>query len=130
MMNLMFSSYASGQYRRREKQSSVGWKLFNPVGAVTWSMQLLHDYKTCHPSSERSKGGRAATQRWETPPSGRIKLKFDAAYDGATGKGGLRMVARNDEGEFVVATSMLLPYLGYALYEEVEVYRAALDHLC
>ena len=111
-----------------EERNSIMWsaQAFNPHQVVSRGMQLLYDYQSLYPRGATGSGQRRRTSKWVKPPSGRLKINCDGAYNGEIGCGGFGVVVRNEVGGFVAAVSHSIPHLRSALHSEAEACRAGL----
>ncbi|XP_004305789.1 PREDICTED: uncharacterized protein LOC101299608 [Fragaria vesca subsp. vesca] len=111
-----------------EERNRLLWNggSFNPRHVAMWSMKLLQEYQFWHPLSGNWKL-RSRSQKWVAPPSGRLKLNCDGAYNINTGCGGVGMIIRGVGGTFVAAWSKHFSHLRSALHSEVEACRASLQ---
>nr|XP_011470466.1 PREDICTED: uncharacterized protein LOC105353208 [Fragaria vesca subsp. vesca] len=82
---------------------------FDPAHMVRWSLKLLEEYRRANPEKTNGRKTRAAA-KWEFPPPGRLKINCDGALR-SNGDGGAAVVVRNEEGTFVGANAVKLPFL-------------------
>ncbi|KAK2986338.1 hypothetical protein RJ640_000182 [Escallonia rubra] len=64
---------------------------------------------------------------WFTPPSGYIKINFDASFVDQNGSGGIGLVLRNETGLFLAARAIHLPHCLNARTAEALAMREALN---
>ncbi|XP_062014464.1 uncharacterized protein LOC133730996 [Rosa rugosa] len=64
--------------------------------------------------------------KWRCPPSGRLKIKIDGAFDAVTSNGGIGVVVRNEERLGVAAFARPFVHAHSALNMEVEACRVGL----
>ncbi|PRQ54504.1 putative ribonuclease H-like domain-containing protein [Rosa chinensis] len=64
--------------------------------------------------------------RWRHPPSGRLKLNVDGAFQMDTGQGGIGAVIRDENGRFLAAIARPFSFVCSALHMELEAMRAGL----
>ncbi|XP_040367431.1 uncharacterized protein LOC121050669 [Rosa chinensis] len=83
--------------------NNIIWKAggFNSWSMVCWSVRWLEEYQSVH-STARTKVRRPRVQ-WGFPPSGRLKINVDGAFQSDTGKGGIGVVARDELGVCLAA---------------------------
>lgn len=75
--------------------------MFDPVLTIGWAFKLLEEFHRLHPQLKKSR--RRDPAYWRCPPSGRLKVNVDGAFNSEDGVGGIGVVARNELGEYVAA---------------------------
>lgn len=112
-----------------EELNKLMWNggMFDPIGALTWSMKLLQHYQVLHPKKEKQKHIGRVKQKWAAPPSERLKINCDGLFFRDKGEGGARVVVQNAGGNCVVVVSKFLPHLNPAFHCEVEACRIGLQ---
>ncbi|BFG35373.1 hypothetical protein CerSpe_216470 [Prunus speciosa] len=68
---------------------------------VSHTQQLLHDYRKVNAVSSKTPPCPSNIVRWRCPPSGRLKINFDAAYNPLSRKVAIGVVMRNEGRVFV-----------------------------
>lgn len=90
--------------------------------AAQWVQKFLEDYQALHVT--RKTKSRRTLPKWETPPSGRLKVNVDGSFRANHGDGGIGMVIRDEFGTCVAALAWHFPYAASALHMEAEATRA------
>ena len=91
---------------------------------LQWALRWLGDYK----EANRKVGGRKLRPKvkWKCPPSGRLKINGDGAFYNDSGKGGIRVVVLDNQGDCVAALAKHFPHAASALHMETEAFKAGL----
>ncbi|KAL6140910.1 hypothetical protein ACLB2K_059202 [Fragaria x ananassa] len=105
------------------ERNNILWKgvNFDPAHTVSWSLKLLEEYHRANPGKTNGRKARAVA-KWEFPPPGRLKINCDGAFR-SNGEDGAAVVVRNEEGTFVGANVMKLPFLHSPLQAEAKACR-------
>ncbi|PRQ57425.1 putative ribonuclease H-like domain-containing protein [Rosa chinensis] len=64
--------------------------------------------------------------KWHCPPTGRLKINIDGAYNADRRLGGVGVVCRDDHGSCVAVLAKPFQYASSALHMEAEALRAGL----
>ncbi|KAL6184265.1 hypothetical protein ACLB2K_045669 [Fragaria x ananassa] len=91
---------------------------------VNGALHILHEYPRVHVKGSCTKRVRPK-EKWECPPSGRLKLNLDGAFK-SNGVGGAGVVFRDDKGEVQSCWSKKLMYLQSPLQAEALACRMGL----
>ncbi|BFG37732.1 hypothetical protein CerSpe_240060 [Prunus speciosa] len=75
----------------------------SPHDVVAFAQQYVHEFITVNGTSSKVTNWVRDAVRWAAPPSGRLKINFDGAFDPTSGRGAVGAVARDAEGGFVAA---------------------------
>jgi ribonuclease HI len=96
----------------------------NPYFMATCPSRLLDDYLSVHPHKGKKK--KRPISYWCFPPSGRLKINVDGSFHAASGKGGIGVIIRNEDGRVLAALQRSLPFISSAFQAEAEACRAGL----
>lgn len=107
-------------------RNTIVWKNrgFNPLFMASWVVRSLKAYHKYHPP--KVKNIRRPVTRWECPPSGRLKINIDGAYNAKLAQSGIKVIIRDEHGLCMAAFAHHIPYSSSALHMEVEACRAGL----
>lgn len=85
------------------ERNNILWKQgsFNPSFMASWVVKHLEEFQRHLPKAVSS--SKRSQSRWRFPPSGRLKLNVDGAYDAENQNGGIGVICRDDEGRCVAA---------------------------
>ena len=108
------------------ERNNVNWKgtSFKPMNMIYWVYQSLSDFHSLHPKSV-SKKKRPIT-KWQSPPRGRLKMNVDGAYEAESGKGGVDVVVRDENGRSIAVLAKFYQYVHSTLAMETEACRQGL----
>ena len=96
------------------------------VAAVNWALDVCF-YLTSVQENAAGSTTVTAPQRWQRPPVNSVKINVDGAFVDHESSGGIGAVARDDMGEFLLATTRRLPAVASALAAEAEALRAGVQ---
>ncbi|KAL6209279.1 hypothetical protein ACLB2K_020221 [Fragaria x ananassa] len=97
---------------------------FNAYFLSQWVVQFLGEYGRVH---ERVGVKRRRGQtKWECPPSGRLKINIDGAFNGSLGSGRIGEIVRDENGLGIAAMARSFRHAHSALNMEFEACRAGL----
>jgi len=96
------------------------------VAAVNWALDVCY-YLISVQGNAVGSTTVSAPQRWQRPPANSVKINIDGAFVDDESSGAIGAVARDDEGEFLLATTRRLPAVASALAAEAEALRAGVQ---
>ena len=96
------------------------------VAAVNWALDVCY-YLIPVQGNAVGSTTVSAPQRWQRPPANSVKINIDGAFVDDESSGAIGAVARDDEGEFLLATTRRLPAVASALAAEAEALRAGVQ---
>lgn len=108
------------------KRNNVVWKgsSFHPGNSIQWAMKFLANFQKLH--SYNGKTRRRMQTFWKCPPSGRLKIHVDGAYQSELGSGRISVVLWNEIGACVAAFSRYFPHVSSTIHIEAEACKAGL----
>ena len=89
---------------------------FSAVNAVQWATKFVDDYQKVQLQGGTLK--RQGGAKWRNPPSGRLKINFDGSYRAEVGDGGIGVIIRGSDGEFIAARTRYFPHVQSAYHME------------
>ena len=97
---------------------------FNPQAMASRTFELLREYQLYHPPKVK-KNNRIAS-KWETPPSGRLKINIDGFFRPDVEVAGIGMVVRDEVGRCRAAFQRSISPISSFFQAEAEACRAGL----
>ncbi|XP_068340407.1 uncharacterized protein [Pyrus communis] len=85
---------------------------------------LSREFRKWHGSKQGSR--RITPQKWEKPGVGWVQCNFDGAWDEVGERGGVGVVVRDENGEFVAATALHFRGVSSAVLAEIMAARASI----
>ncbi|KAL6128596.1 hypothetical protein ACLB2K_071951 [Fragaria x ananassa] len=121
------SLFFSSMWELWTERNKVFWNhtSFNSFFISQWVVQFLDEYKKVHGRVEVK--GKRGQMKWECPPSGRLKINVDGAFNGSVGSGGIGVIVRDENGLGIAAVARPVKHAHSALHMKVEACRAGLQ---
>ncbi|XP_062024673.1 putative ribonuclease H protein At1g65750 isoform X2 [Rosa rugosa] len=109
-----------------KNRNCVLWQdgVFHSWSSVCWAVRWLGDYQKVHTTSRRKE--KRPRVYWRFPPTGRLKINIDGAFQVDRGKGGIGVVVRDEMGTCMAALARPFSHVSSALQMEAEALRAGL----
>jgi ribonuclease HI len=108
-IRVLVTCWAIWQARRKAIHEGVFQSPFSIMVTINRQIEELQMIRGMELKGGNQNQSKQKTRLWKAPDQGKCKINVDAAVNRVGSKGAVGVVCRNDRGEFIAASAMIIP---------------------